>query len=104
MDLSRWILSGYASRFVPGGYMALNYYLESAVDNTGRIHYRARNISTDAIVPLSGNNGQSIAELVEYSSDPEQKLSASAYPMKGYPYVLSSETPGWFNVVILKNH
>jgi len=98
----RWIVVGHAGRWVPRRAITLNYYLEEGMDTYGKTHYRARNIKTDALIPLSGNNGQNITNFVVFDDNPENHMSSSWYPMMGYPYVLSPEVAGWFYTVLHK--
>ncbi len=102
MDLNRWTQVGFAGRWVPRRAINLTYTLESSIDDRGVVRYRAKNISNDAIVPLSGNKGESIVNFVSFDENPERDISSSWYPMLGYPYVLSTELPGWFYVVLDK--
>lgn len=101
MDLNRWTHVGYAGKWVPRT-INLNYYLEASIDDRGIVRYRAKNMTNDAIVPLGGNKGKNIRNSLIFDDNPENKISSSFFPMKGYPYVLSTELPSWFYVVLNK--
>jgi len=98
-----WKVAGLGCRWTPRRALKFNYYLEMRDTNKYLgVEYRARNMLNNAIVPLSGNKGRDITNFVSFDTNPENRMSTSAYPMMGRPFVLSTEVPGWFYTVLNK--
>lgn len=86
-----WKQVGLAARRNLGSMINIRYTLESGLDDYGIVRYRVKNIATGAIVSLEGNSGTKITPYIYRNGD-------TWFPMRGYPYIFSSELPGWFIV------